>query len=290
MTLKITPQWIFDSVAHHYEANMVNPFFAMMAIRFTHQTAAGFGDIIRADDVVLDVGTGTGIVPRVIAKQAKQIVGIDFAPQMIEIARNLATQRFNLANLHFQIANVHHLPFATETFDVVVASFGLNATNPRRSLPEIWRVLKKGGGLYFQEWGGLHDYDDILDDVFAEYAVEDDDAPPEIVAMRDFMMTDSLWYKDLQTEADYRLDLTEYGFVDIEAREHKPIMIQISVEDFIRYKTAWTPRQFELNAMDEFARADCLDELKRRLEVDKKLPDALLYDPLVFSISAHKPH
>lgn len=273
-------QFLFDKVALHYEPR-IGPAFTPLARSLVEWVAA------ESHETVLDIGTGTGIAARLIAPQVHYVTGIDFAPAMVEVARQIAA-RDGLSNITFLQEDVHQMQISGDRFDRVIASFGLNATDPRRSLPEIFRVLKPGGWLCFQEWGGWHLFDQILYEVIEDYAVDDDDAPSELLDLRDFLDKESPWYQDLQTEFDYREDLREYDFTDIEVHEHQPVAVKLTINDFLRYKTAWLPRAQEIAAMDSSARGDCFDQLRRRL-YEYAQDDILTYDPQLFRVRARKP-
>jgi SAM-dependent methyltransferase len=49
-----------------------------------------------------------------------------------------------------------NLPYADESFDRVVSSLffhHLTRENKLKTLREVWRVLKRGGGLHIADWG-----------------------------------------------------------------------------------------------------------------------------------------
>lgn len=94
--------------------------------------------------VVLDVGTGPGLLPSAIADASPElvVVGVDLAPEMI--AR--ATERAGGAGrLRFEVADVAALPFPDGSVDLVVSSLSMHHWNdPRAGLAEVVRVLRPG--------------------------------------------------------------------------------------------------------------------------------------------------
>lgn len=264
---------LFDEVAERYEARII-PVFADFATDFVAWVKP------QVENRVMDIGTGTGIVPRLLVEQVQQVVGLDFAGAMLQMA-----WQANRAVDYVQ-GDAHQLPFVSGSFDLVTASFGFNGVNPRRVLPEVARVLKSGGRLCFQEWGGLHWVDNVLRELFEDYGVDDDEAPAELVEWREYLAVENLWYRDFQTEADYIEELPRYGFKAIKAREHTPVHIRRSVEALIDYKLAWPMREMEIAAMDPSARGDFMDELRRRLYEQADSNGIVVYAPLIMRVQA----
>ena len=96
------------------------------------------------DKTVLEVATGTGLIARHIVKAAAHIEATDASPKMITEAR-----RGNCsAKLHFSVQDMFSLPYAGNSFDVVIVSNALHIVpQPEKSLREIKRVLKDDGVL-----------------------------------------------------------------------------------------------------------------------------------------------
>ncbi|MDP2755435.1 MAG: class I SAM-dependent methyltransferase [Nitrospirota bacterium] len=97
---------------------------------------------------VLDVGSGTGgIIPYLLKAIGSDgsIRAIDFAKEMVKRAK----EKFkNEPRVTFQVASVEAIPFESEFFDHVIC-FGAfpHFDDKKKSLNEIWRVLKPGGSL-----------------------------------------------------------------------------------------------------------------------------------------------
>jgi SAM-dependent methyltransferase len=81
-------------------------------------------NMLKKDSLVLDVGSGTGKYALAIAEHCKEVVGIDFSPSMVEIAKQKAAEK-NIVNVDFQCADWHQLDLKQNEwegkFDLVIA-------------------------------------------------------------------------------------------------------------------------------------------------------------------------
>jgi len=102
---------------------------------------------------ILDVATGTGELAFELKRQAPAAVvtGVDFAEQMLEVARRKATAQGR--QVEFLHADALELPFEAETFDSVTIAYGLrNLADVDGALSEFARVLRPGGRLVILEF------------------------------------------------------------------------------------------------------------------------------------------
>jgi ubiquinone/menaquinone biosynthesis C-methylase UbiE len=73
---------------------------------------------INKESVILDVGCGTGVYTNSLARNCRNIVGLDISPKMVERGLSKAkTQGLN--NIDFVVADVGHFPFQDKIFDLV---------------------------------------------------------------------------------------------------------------------------------------------------------------------------
>lgn len=97
---------------------------------------------------VLDVGCGSGVVTRLIARRyrASLVVGLDWLIQHAAAARDLARAQ-GVPGVTFLAGDARHLPFADGTFDLVWSSFVLEylARDPVSAVGELARVARPGG-------------------------------------------------------------------------------------------------------------------------------------------------
>ena len=93
---------------------------------------------------VLELAAGTGLIAKNIVSSANHIEATDASPEMIAEAR----RDNQSAKLHFSVQDMFHLPYADQSFDVVIVSNALHIVpEPERALAEIRRVLKEDGVL-----------------------------------------------------------------------------------------------------------------------------------------------
>ena len=96
------------------------------------------------DKTVLELATGTGLIAKHIVNAAAHIEATDVSPEMITEAR----QGNYSAKLHFSVQDMFSLPYAGNSFDVVIVSNALHIVpQPEKSLREIKRVMKDDGVL-----------------------------------------------------------------------------------------------------------------------------------------------
>ena len=93
---------------------------------------------------VLEIATGPGLLAKHIAPAAKSVLATDYSEGMIAEARKGDCP----ANLRFEVADAMALPYADNSFDVILIANALHIVpDPEKVLSEIDRVLRPGGLL-----------------------------------------------------------------------------------------------------------------------------------------------
>ena len=93
---------------------------------------------------VLELATGTGLIAKHIVNAAAHIEATDASAEMIAEAK----RDNRSAKLYFSVQDMFCLPYANQSFNVVIVSNALHIVpQPEKALVEIRRVLKDGGVL-----------------------------------------------------------------------------------------------------------------------------------------------
>jgi len=102
-------------------------------------------------DRILDCATGTGDLAIAFHKAVGErgvVVGTDFTPEMIELARAKSP------SIRFEVADVTNLPYPDASFDVASIAFGIrNVGDPKKGIAELARVVRSGGRVIILEFG-----------------------------------------------------------------------------------------------------------------------------------------
>jgi demethylmenaquinone methyltransferase/2-methoxy-6-polyprenyl-1,4-benzoquinol methylase len=94
----------------------------------------------------LDVATGTGDLAMALAARGAEVVGMDFAEKMLELARRKAPA------ISFEQGNALELAYDTDFFDAATVGFGArNFSDLDRGLVEMARVVRPGGRVVVLE-------------------------------------------------------------------------------------------------------------------------------------------
>lgn len=150
MTKKVTTQNFYDRIAEaHNVALRVNGYRGSVA-RFLRSIGADLGP----DSMVLDAGSGTGIVTLGLYSAGYKpacTVTLDLSHNSLDVGRSQfrkdpKTRKQAIAPVQ---GNVLRLPFADESFDLVMSCGVLEYVPLEAGLEELSRVMKKGAKLVF---------------------------------------------------------------------------------------------------------------------------------------------
>ncbi|WP_406676147.1 bifunctional demethylmenaquinone methyltransferase/2-methoxy-6-polyprenyl-1,4-benzoquinol methylase UbiE [Moorella sp. ACPs] len=146
MTKEEYVRGIFNNIAPRYD--LLNTILSFNCDRgWRRFTVAQAG--LAPGNKALDVCCGTGMLSLELARAVApggQVVGLDFAPGMLEVARRrLAASPYGRL-VQLVEGNAMDLPFPDNTFDCATIAFGLrNLPDIKGGLAEMRRVVRPGG-------------------------------------------------------------------------------------------------------------------------------------------------
>ncbi|MCL1918851.1 MAG: class I SAM-dependent methyltransferase [Peptococcaceae bacterium] len=115
--------------------------------------------VCQRGQTVLDLATGTGVLPRALYRHGARFVGVDIAEEQIAEARELSqAQNMDIA---YRVSAVEEADFPEGSFDVVMACQCWIYFDQQVILPKIYRWLKPEGHLCILWMAWLPDEDEI---------------------------------------------------------------------------------------------------------------------------------
>ncbi|MGN1031244.1 MAG: class I SAM-dependent methyltransferase [Butyricicoccaceae bacterium] len=101
---------------------------------------------------VLDIGTGTGVLPRSLYQYGAEFTGIDIAEEQIEQAKVLAESAG--MEIRFQCVPAERIHFPDQSFDVVTACQCFPYFDHDVLAPQLHRLLKNSGrfAVLYMAW------------------------------------------------------------------------------------------------------------------------------------------
>lgn len=93
---------------------------------------------------MLDAGCGEGYLSRILARRGATVTGVDSSGKLIEAARTQS--HTDGLPISFDVASVDELPYADNTFDLVVCNHLVNDLyDPSKAIGEFARILHDDG-------------------------------------------------------------------------------------------------------------------------------------------------
>jgi len=105
---------------------------------------------IRPEEVILEVGGGSGVVLRELARRtagANSIIDIDINPYLLREAAILARRAGLAARMTFQEGSAEAIPLADESVDLALSFTVMEEGDSDRMLAELVRVTRPGGRI-----------------------------------------------------------------------------------------------------------------------------------------------
>jgi len=111
---------------------------------------------IKTGDRALDLCCGTGDISVALARSGAETTGLDFSPQMLQVAetRRQKSLKLEAQNLKFLQGDAQQIPFPENSFDAVTIGYGLrNLASWEGGLEEMFRVARPGARLIVLDFG-----------------------------------------------------------------------------------------------------------------------------------------
>jgi ArsR family transcriptional regulator len=132
----------FESVASHWE-NIRSHYVAEAEVEAQIVALAG----AKPRDVLVDLGTGTGRMLRLLAAKAQTLIGLDLSQPMLNVARARAFGD-GLGHAEFRHGDIYDTRLPDGSTDLAIAHQVLHfLSDPARAVAEAARILRLGGHL-----------------------------------------------------------------------------------------------------------------------------------------------
>jgi SAM-dependent methyltransferase len=106
---------------------------------------------LRCDEEVLDVAAGNGNATLAAARRGCLVTSTDYVAALLERGQDRA--RAEHLDVTFQVADAEALPFADESYDAVLSTFGVMfAPDQDKAAAELGRVCRRGGRIGLANW------------------------------------------------------------------------------------------------------------------------------------------
>jgi SAM-dependent methyltransferase len=106
---------------------------------------------LRCDEQVLDVAAGNGNATLAAARRGCLVTSTDYVAALLERGQDRA--RAEHLDVTFQVADAEALPFADDSYDAVLSTFGVMfAPDQDKAAAELGRVCRRGGRIGLANW------------------------------------------------------------------------------------------------------------------------------------------
>jgi ubiquinone/menaquinone biosynthesis C-methylase UbiE len=174
---------------------------------------------VNAGDVVLDVATGTALIPLKLVDEVGargRVVGLDITLAMLKHGRKSVEATSSSSRINLVCASAMAMPFVEGVFNVVICGLGMHHMDVPQVLSEMRHVLKEGGALFIAAVGARSFWKPlwvkaIIRTITWLYYVRTDNIT------RAWAEATSL--SNVHTADEWRTILPDFGFTNIEVTE-----------------------------------------------------------------------
>jgi ubiquinone/menaquinone biosynthesis C-methylase UbiE len=131
--------------------------------RFWGWSYTGFVNILLAStpiepqDIILDIATGTGVIPCLLEKAGhprNQIHGLDITMAMLMHAKRRIDPKDGCGKQNLVCASAMEMPYANSGFSQVTCGLATHHMNVEKLALESYRILQSGGKITIADVGG----------------------------------------------------------------------------------------------------------------------------------------
>ena len=219
---------------------------------------------ISVGQVVLDVGTGTGVAAMEAVRRSKPsgiVLGVDRSAPMLELARQ---RHAKVKNASFLMMDAERMTFPDGFFDAAISNSGMSYATFHETIAEIFRVVSKGGSFTFNDWHLIdvpahRTFSEILRRHRTEHPSEKLSRCRAAVAVMEHVGNQ---YSDTKIQAE-ELERVGFSGMQVKQREYKIRLPQI--RDYIVMRLEREAVKQELKELSKAQRAAFMKELRAGL-------------------------
>jgi ubiquinone/menaquinone biosynthesis C-methylase UbiE len=219
---------------------------------------------ISVGQVVLDLGTGTGIAAMEAVRRSKpngMVLGIDRSATMLELAR----QKYAMVkNVSFLMMDAAHMTFPDGFFDAAISNSGMSYATFHETIAEIFRVVSEGGSFTFNDWHLIdvpahRTFSEMLRRHRTEHPSENLSRCRAAVAVMEHVGNQ---YSDPKVQAE---ELERVGFTRMQAKQRKYKIKLPHIRDYIVMRLEREALKQELKELSKTQQATFMKELRAGL-------------------------